>query len=67
MNEENGTARHESGVKQASVRAEPPPDWSQTEADEIKGWALRWDATALSRASLLAERMRELREASGNP
>ena len=59
--------RNENSGKQASVRTEPPPDWSQTEADEIKGWALRWDATALSRASRLAERMRELREASGNP
>ena len=67
MNERSETARPESGVKQVSARPEPPPDWSQTEAPEIKGWALRWDAAALSRASLLAERMRELREASGNP
>lgn len=66
MSERNEAPRAESGTEHAPIDQKLPPDWSQAEAPEIKGWALRWDAAALSKASL-AKRMRELREASGNP
>jgi len=52
---ENGVAEN------ATVRKETWPDRSEDETTEIKGWALRWDTTALRKVNM-ARKMRSLRQ-----
>ena len=61
MNEQNEKAPSERDVERAPARTETRIDPWDYEDEEIEGWALQWDTTALRKASL-ARTMRHLRQ-----
>ncbi len=66
MNERNMPRPFDGDGAQAPAHTEMSAVQWRNEAQEMEGWALQWDTSALRRANL-ARQMRELREASGNP
>jgi len=65
MNEQNEKVRSDPDTEQALTGPETPVDSSYQETEEIEGWALQWDTSALRRANL-ARKMRNLRRTSSN-
>ncbi len=64
MNERGTTPPTGPNTYPLDAHPEPVPQPWHDDPDEIRGWALHWDDTALRKASL-ARKMRELRESGG--
>jgi hypothetical protein len=63
MTEHNQKLPPKGDAEQAPAHTEPRIDPWDYEAEEIEGWALQWDTTALRKASL-ARTMRHLQQSS---